>query len=114
MTAEALLDAEERSERQERADPGAQAQVPTPADLVVVKDLGDTVVLSFPEEIPRFPPGLTESQRDVARRVFEGQSAREIAQARGSSPRTIGNQLESIYRKLGVTSRVELVLRLKG
>jgi DNA-binding NarL/FixJ family response regulator len=37
-----------------------------------------------------------------------GLSNAAIARARGRSPRTIANQLQSIYRKLGVASRAEM------
>ena len=54
---------------------------------------------------------LTAAEGQVARLVMEGLSNREIAQRRGSSLRTIVNQLAGIYRKLGVGSRRELRAR---
>lgn len=72
----------------------------------------DLALLSFPLADPVLPACLTEAESDVARRVLDGASNDDIARARGVSIKTVGNQLESIYRKLGVASRYELVLRL--
>jgi DNA-binding CsgD family transcriptional regulator len=38
---------------------------------------------------------------------------KSIAAARGVSERTVGNQLQSAYRKLGVKSRAELAVRMR-
>jgi DNA-binding CsgD family transcriptional regulator len=53
---------------------------------------------------------LTGSERDIARSVASGCSNREIARARGTSVRTVANQINGIFRKLRVQSRVELTL----
>ena len=58
------------------------------------------------------PSCLTDAERDVVARVLEGASNDDIARARGVSIKTVGNQLDAIYRKVGVGSRYELVLRL--
>jgi DNA-binding CsgD family transcriptional regulator len=55
---------------------------------------------------------LTVAERAVLAEILAGRSNREIALRRGRAVRTIANQLASIYRKLGVTSRSELVARL--
>ncbi|HEY1953967.1 MAG TPA: helix-turn-helix transcriptional regulator, partial [Polyangiaceae bacterium] len=60
------------------------------------------------------PPSLTRAERAVARRVARGESNAEIARARGSSPRTVANQVAQIFRKLGVASRAELGARLRS
>ncbi len=57
---------------------------------------------------------LTGAERDVARLVARGMSNAAIAAQRGSSVRTVANQLASIFGKLGVFSRSELVLALSG
>ena len=54
------------------------------------------------------PEGLTEAEWTVARLIVAGLDNREIATARGASPRTIANQLQAIFRKLRVHSRHEL------
>ncbi len=79
-------------------------------------ELADGLVLiRLPEADPRFPPGLlTATEQEVAREVFGGASNSEVAERRGVSVKTIANQLRSIYDKLGVTSRVEMVVALLG
>jgi DNA-binding CsgD family transcriptional regulator len=51
---------------------------------------------------------LTRREREVATLAAGGLSNREIADRLVVSPRTVGNQLHSVYSKLGVTSRTEL------
>lgn len=53
---------------------------------------------------------LSPAEREVARLAREGRSNAEIACARGTSPRTVANQLARIYKKLGVGSRVALAI----
>lgn len=57
---------------------------------------------------------LSPAEAAVARLVAEGFSNEAIARARGVSPRTVANQLASTYAKLGVGSRVELIVALRG
>lgn len=59
------------------------------------------------------PARLTDAEAQIAALVLRGASGAEIARARGVSQRTIANQLASIYRKLGVCTRAELVLALQ-
>jgi len=73
----------------------------------------DLTMLAFALPEAELPEALTIAEQEVALQVYAGASHRDIAQTRGVSVKTIGNQLESIYRKLGVSSRVELVLRLR-
>lgn len=54
---------------------------------------------------------LTPTELSIYRDVYAGYSSKEIAQRRGRSVRTIENQIASIFRKLGIHSRGELVLR---
>jgi len=60
------------------------------------------------------PPGLTRAEREVAGLVLGGCSNRDIALQRGTSTRTVANQLQAIYDKLGLGSRRELVAVLLG
>ncbi len=53
-------------------------------------------------------PALTPGEAAVASLAVTGLSNAGIARARGSSPRTVANQLASVFRKLGVASRLEL------
>jgi DNA-binding CsgD family transcriptional regulator len=55
---------------------------------------------------------LSQAEREVVVLLASGRSTREIARARGVSPRTIDKQLASVYRKVGVSSRDELLVHL--
>lgn len=57
---------------------------------------------------------LTAAEREVVRRVLDGRRTSEIAAARRTSPRTVANQLQSVFRKLGIASRAELARRFAG
>jgi DNA-binding CsgD family transcriptional regulator len=69
------------------------------------------LVLSFPVAAASLPDQLTDAERVVLRELLAGKSNAEIAGARGTSPRTVANQISSLYRKLGVASRAELAAR---
>jgi DNA-binding CsgD family transcriptional regulator len=51
---------------------------------------------------------LTQAETEVLGLVSRGLSNKAIAQARGASPRTVANQLASVYAKLGISGRREL------
>jgi DNA-binding NarL/FixJ family response regulator len=55
--------------------------------------------------------GLTTAERGVLAGILRGESNAAIARGRGSRPRTVANQVASLFRKLGVRSRLELVTR---
>jgi DNA-binding CsgD family transcriptional regulator len=58
---------------------------------------------------------LTDAERGVVELVAQRRSNAEIAQLRGTSPRTVANQVAAIFRKLGVSSRREfLALHLRS
>jgi DNA-binding CsgD family transcriptional regulator len=57
--------------------------------------------------------GLTGRERQVAREYVRGLSHKEIARELGSAPATIRTQLQSVYRKLGVHTRIGLLRRLE-
>lgn len=54
------------------------------------------------------PAGLTRAESEVLALVIAGLSNVEIARARGRATRTIANQVATIFRKVGVGSRLEL------
>ena len=58
--------------------------------------------------------GLTDAEREVARRAALGESTQDNAAARRTSTRTVDNQLASIFRKLGIASRSELCATVFG
>lgn len=51
---------------------------------------------------------LTEAERDVAIELLRGATYTTIAKQRGTTERTIANQAQAVYRKMGVVSRLEL------
>jgi DNA-binding NarL/FixJ family response regulator len=55
---------------------------------------------------------LTEAEREVALLVVDGCANSEIGARRRSSPRTVANQISSVFRKLSVHGRCELIRRL--
>lgn len=61
-------------------------------------------------------PKLSEREREVLDLLVAGKRTNEIAAALFVSPKTVSNQLTSIYAKLGVADRTEAVLlaREKG
>jgi class 3 adenylate cyclase/tetratricopeptide (TPR) repeat protein len=57
---------------------------------------------------------LSAREGEVARLYVEGLSYKEIARDLAISPATVRTHLNTIYRKLEVTSRIELLRRLDG
>lgn len=55
---------------------------------------------------------LTRREQEVAGLLADGNSHKEAARVLGVAPATIRNQTQSIYSKMGVTSRVELALEV--
>jgi DNA-binding CsgD family transcriptional regulator len=51
---------------------------------------------------------LTPAQVDVVWSVAQGKTNKQVADALGLSPQTTSRRLRAAYRKLGVSSRVEL------
>jgi DNA-binding CsgD family transcriptional regulator len=72
----------------------------------------ELAVLSIPSRPSALPPELTKAEREVCRMIELGCSNAQIAAARGTAPRTVANQVASIFQKLGVASRAELLARL--
>lgn len=56
--------------------------------------------------------GLSDAERAVVTGILGGKRIAAIAHERGTSPRTVSNQLASVYRKLGVSSRREVIALL--
>jgi DNA-binding NarL/FixJ family response regulator len=61
---------------------------------------------------PAWASALSPTEMEVASDAVAGLSNAAIARKRGRSPRTVANQLQSIYRKLGVSSRAEMTAYL--
>jgi DNA-binding CsgD family transcriptional regulator len=77
------------------------------AEFAVGEDQYVVFSLRLPE--PVVPPNLTAAEQVVVREVLAGRSNSEIAATRGTSTHTVANQLRSVYTKLGISGRVELV-----
>ncbi len=83
-----------------------------PADLLRLEQDGEEyLVLSLPL---RVPAGLTPSEGEVAHLATAGLTEGEIAHRRGVSRKTVHNQIQSIYSKLGVRDRAELARALSA
>jgi DNA-binding CsgD family transcriptional regulator len=61
---------------------------------------------------PTAPSELTGTERRVAELAAKGLSSREIAEVAFMAPKTVGNVLGRVYRKLGIGSRAELGARM--
>jgi DNA-binding CsgD family transcriptional regulator len=104
----------------DRLPPPALPATPPPGIEIARMEVGGTeyAVLTFPAETAASSEGhaaltnLTAAERAVVAEICAGRSNAAIATSRRTSPRTIANQLASIYRKLGVASRFELVALL--
>ena len=94
------------------ASPSLDGPLPSlPSDLSAVRfriEDDHYAVLSFPVRAASLPDSLSPCERDVLCAVVRGDSNREIAERRGTSERTVANQVQAIFRKLGVHSRCEL------
>jgi DNA-binding CsgD family transcriptional regulator len=98
-------------------DQSAHPRIPAPAGLRAAR-LGvggeEYLVLSHPLSTWELPAILTPAEREVVHALLRGASRAQIAEARGSSVRTVANLLAQAFRKLGVRSRVELAARLSA
>ena len=74
----------------------------------VSDDSEEFVVVSLPIRGGQWQWPLTEAERNIVDQILEGGSNKEIAERRGTSARTVANQISGIYQKLGITSRAEL------
>lgn len=55
---------------------------------------------------------LSDAERSIVTDLFGGKRIPAIALERGTSPRTVAHQISSVYRKLGASSRRELLALL--
>lgn len=89
---------------------------PTPPDDVEIEiaEIGEDrlAIISWPI-VPRSrSSSLSSAEEAVLRGVAVGKSNADIARERGTSPRTVANQVAGLLRKFGVASRYELVLAI--
>jgi len=81
---------------------------------VGVGEDGQEVVLAFPLLRAGALESLSPVEREVVSLLVAGHSVPEVARARGRSRHTIDNQVRTIYAKLGITCRQELVRAALG
>ena len=74
----------------------------------VLESLSSAAPLKLITASPKRP--LTKREGDVMNLVVEGFNNRTVAQKLGLTENTVSNYLFNIYKKLGISSRVELVL----
>ena len=80
--------------------------MPREAALVVLDSAGHQREASK----AALPDGLTRREAEVLRRLARGHSTKEIARSLAVSPKTVDNQTQSIYRKIGAKSRTAAAL----
>ena len=69
----------------------------------------DVIVLSVPLPRLTYPEGTTAAEHEIIDLVLQGLTAKEIAEERNASLRTVTTQLGAIFRKAGVNSQAELI-----
>lgn len=72
----------------------------------------ELLVLRMPLKHVASHRDLSAAERDVAALALAGLSNAEIGRRRGTSERTVANQMAKIFRKLGVSSRATLARSL--
>jgi DNA-binding CsgD family transcriptional regulator len=84
------------------------------ANLVLIAAIVRGIRLSVEVDAPAVADpfvdafGITRREREVIEKLTEGKSDREIAEELFISPRTVDTHLRSVFRKCGVTSRMQL------
>jgi len=66
-------------------------------------------IASIPRPDLCLAPLLTSTEYAVTRLLADGHSRSEIAALRNASTRTVANQVSAVFRKLGVSGRLELL-----
>lgn len=93
-------------------------QQATPCGLVVSRfDVGDDAFALFewsvlPRDLGKQGAAFTPALRQVLELLLEGYSNAEIARCRSCAPRTVANQIASIFQQLRIHSRLELLATL--
>jgi DNA-binding CsgD family transcriptional regulator len=73
---------------------------------------GSVVLDRLPESLAR-EKALTEREAAMARGILEGKSNKELAYELGIAENTVRNHIYSLYRKLGIQRRLDLVLLVR-
>ncbi len=92
---------------------GHQAECKVLARASRLKWAGETYyVISTPRPDRALKNRLSESEYAVACLLVEGKTHAEISQLRGTSTRTVANQLSTLFHKLKISGRAELLALL--
>jgi DNA-binding NarL/FixJ family response regulator len=78
----------------------------------VGRDDQELRVIGLPRPEQCLSAVLPFAELEVASALVEGLTHKEIADRRVTSPRTVANQIGSVFRRLGVSGRNELIQRL--
>jgi DNA-binding NarL/FixJ family response regulator len=90
-------------------------QPPPGLEVAIVNLDGDEfAILHFPVTSQTDLTGLSDAESEIANAIVKGMSNEEIARMRRTSNRTVAKQVASIFKKLGVGSRRELVARVRS
>lgn len=85
-----------------------QIVVPDEVEIEVADVAGERLAILTWPAAPA--PSLSASEQEILRGIALGRTNAEIATRRGTSPRTVANQIAALLKKFGVRSRHELVL----
>ena len=88
--------------------------LPAPHGLAVRMLAPDLALLSFPDPSAVVPAALSACETELALAIYAGESNESIASKQGENVKRVSRKISALYRKLGVGSRAELVLRLRG
>lgn len=83
-----------------------------PPELVAYELEPGRVLFVYPLPTTPLVANLTKAEQEVTALVLDGHDNAGIAKVRGTSLRTTANQVASIFRKLGVSSRAELAAKI--
>jgi DNA-binding CsgD family transcriptional regulator len=72
------------------------------------------VAIGFPLGVAEAHARLTDAEHAILPLLLASTAHAEIARRRNTSPRTVANQIASIYRKFKVSSRIDLAVRISG
>jgi DNA-binding CsgD family transcriptional regulator len=70
----------------------------------------DLVIVSVRRDGPS-ERELSEAEREVVQLILRGLSNKAVANVRNCSSNTVANQLASVYRKLSISGRRELLVK---
>lgn len=92
-------------------------------DEMLIKALASIAAVAFVNRKAQFTIGsyrnsmcsmLTKSEMRVVETIVQVGSAKEVARVIGVSPSTVRNQIQSIYQKLGINKKTDLVKLFVG